>query len=62
MIFMSKWEQIARHVKVVYGSFVDWDERFFICPDCGEPIYECDWASNYLSMCPICDFDWLEDA
>ena len=61
MIFMSKWEQIARHVKAVYDYFVDWDDRVFICPDCGEPIYECDWADNDLTTCPICDFDWLED-
>ena len=61
MIFMSKWEQIARHVRAVCGSFVDWDERFFICPECGEPIYECDWADHDLTTCPVCDFDWLED-
>ena len=60
MIFMSKWERIARHVRTVYGSFVDWDERFFICPDCGEPIYECDWAGDDFAVCPVCEFDWTE--
>ncbi len=58
MILMSKWEQIARHVRTVYGSFIDWDERFFICPDCGEPIYECDWADHDFTTCPVCEFDW----
>ena len=55
------WEQMAHLVEVNYGCQVDWEERFFICPDCGEPIYECDWADSDLVsttdtfICPICD-------
>lgn len=45
---------------------VDWQEGYFICPHCGEPIYDCDWANadyypddidemrDYLAQCPIC--------
>lgn len=52
------WESNAKYVGRVYGSFVDWDERFYICPECGEPVYECDWDENDLSdaICPICGF------
>ena len=58
---MSKWEKIANFVAQVYGVFVDWDERFFECPDCGEPIYECDWSDAELDHCPVCEFEWEEE-
>ena len=48
------WESNAKYVEKVYGSFVDWEERFYICPECGEPVYECDWNENDL-----CDVDHL---
>lgn len=52
------WEINARYVEDVYGSFVDWQERFYICPECGEPIYECDWTPAELEdlICPICEY------
>lgn len=55
---MNKWESNANYVARVYGSFVDWDECFYICPECGEPIYECDWDEDELwdAYCPICGF------
>ena len=55
---MSAWEKMAYHVESVYGAYVDWDERFFNCPECEEPIYECDWADDELDSCPVCEFDW----
>ena len=55
---MSKWERIALHCQDEYGIFVDWEEGFFICPECGEPIYECDWEDDELSGCPVCEFEW----
>lgn len=53
---MSMWEKNARYVEETFGSYVDWEERFYICPECGEPIYECDWSEDILlySYCPIC--------
>lgn len=30
---MTKWETIAKQVEKDYGTQVDWDERFFICPN-----------------------------
>jgi len=52
------WEERAKEVEQVYGTYVDWKERFYECPDCGEPVYECDWNDSILKafICPICEF------
>jgi len=55
---MKKWEMIALALEVTYGVYVDWKERFFNCPECGEPIYEDDWIDDDLICCPVCDFAW----
>lgn len=34
------WEKLAKAVEKEYGCQVDWDEEFFICPECGEPVYK----------------------
>ena len=51
------WTENARIIEEVYGGFVDWEERFYICPYCGEPVYECDWTGADLAefLCPICE-------
>ena len=55
---MGIWESNARYLESVYGVYVNWEERFYICPECGEPVYECDWDVNELCdyYCPICTF------
>jgi hypothetical protein len=50
------WEAAAKFCEDTFGVYVDWEERFFHCPECDEPIYECDWSN--FSMCPICEIDW----
>ena len=52
------WEANAKYVEETYGAHVDWEERFYECPECGEPVYECDWDVNMLTwfLCPICEF------
>ncbi len=52
------WEQMAKHNQETYGIYVDWEERFFNCPECGEPIYECDWGHLLSDYCPICENVW----
>ena len=42
---MSNWEKVARYCQEVYGSYIDWEERFFIEGECQEPIYEEDYNS-----------------
>ena len=51
------WELAAEYAEEVYGIQVDEEEEFFICPDCGEPIYKCDWTDSDFMICPICDFN-----
>ena len=55
---MSHWEQTARYLLETYtGTWVDWKERYYICPECGEAIYECDWEENdFGDLCPVCFF------
>ena len=55
------WCEAAEYCEKVYGAYVDWDERFFECPECGEPIYECDWDEHDWSICPVCDFTFVEE-
>lgn len=50
------WQDVANFVEKDYGGYVDWDEEFFLCPECGEPIYKCDY--HYIDMgmiCPVCE-------
>ena len=56
------WEYVARKVQKEYGAYVDWDERFYTCPECGEPIYEADQEDadfmypEDIVICPVCEF------
>ena len=35
------WYYVAQYIiEPVYGGYVDWEEEFFECPECGEPIYK----------------------
>ena len=56
------WENLAKYCQEVYGVFIDWEERFFICPECAEPIYEDDWSTDELGgCCPVCGTDWYDE-
>lgn len=56
---MTNWEYIAKKCENDYGIEPDWDDLVFDCPNCGEPLFECDWAEedfvkdNYY-ICPVC--------
>jgi predicted RNA-binding Zn-ribbon protein involved in translation (DUF1610 family) len=55
---MLEWFNNAHTVELVYGGYVNWVEKFYICPECGEPIYWSDWSEKDLEdcICPICEF------
>lgn len=59
---MWLWENNARFVADIFDCEVDWKERFYICPCCGEPVYEEDWDEDELReyYCPICEDEDLE--
>lgn len=52
------WEVNARDVES-YGGEVNWEERYYICLECGEPIYEDEWTrSEFIDfVCPICEWE-----
>lgn len=59
----KKWENAAVHCVSTYGVHVDDEESFFICPECGEPIYRDDYNEELEGMfdcCPICGFEWYD--
>ena len=53
------FETVALYCERNYGTLYDRDEEFFICPECGEPIYKDDWRDNdfFLGNPP---FNWKE--
>lgn len=52
----TMWEVIAMEMHETYGAMVDFDEKFFICPECGEPVYADDWEDIDFDgvKCPLC--------
>lgn len=62
-LYLTQWEKNAYDVLFNYGGHVDWDEKFYECPFCGEPVYDCEWTGNDLGsfICPICEDEDLEE-
>lgn len=64
---VTLWRKIAEYCEDTYGVHVDWDEKFFECPECGEPIYQADWVNGDFYgedgewICPICEYIIKED-
>ena len=55
----NPWKDNAITVEQEFGGFVDYGERFYICPECGEPVYESDWPIYKFEdfICPICEWE-----
>lgn len=58
MVKIMNWEKAAKFCEETFGTFVDWEERSFICPECDEPILCEDWLNHNWSMCPVCETCW----
>lgn len=61
---MATWKEMALAWEERYGSYIDWEERFVECGECGgEPIYECDYPEVETTfedgerwyLCPVCE-------
>lgn len=52
----TMWEANAITAEATYGMYVNWEDKFYLCPFCGEPVYECDWSEDEFEdyICPIC--------
>lgn len=58
------FEKFAQTIEKEFGMYFDREEEFVECPECGEPLYDCDWApSEYMKVssdghviwqCPVC--------
>ena len=58
---IKSWEAAMIHCESTFGVQVDTEEEFFICVECGEPIYKEDWADyDDWTCCPICEESWLD--
>ena len=58
---MIEWFETSKIVAEEYGTQVDYEEEFFICPECGESIYAEDWEDyENWDKCPICEFNFKE--
>lgn len=64
-----KWREFANAIISEYDTIAyidsDEDDNCIYCPECGEPIYECDYPEIETDkdrnlICPICEciFDW----
>ena len=53
---MFTWHEAAVMCEELYGVEVHMKDGYFVCPICGEVIYECDWRDHEdWSICPICE-------
>lgn len=51
------WNWAAKIVEEEFGGYVNWEEEYFICPECGEPVLADDWDDTDFALatiCPIC--------
>lgn len=53
---MTTWKEAADFCRNTFGCHVNYKEKTFICPECGEPVYNDDWDDpNWVwDECPIC--------
>lgn len=60
LIREDAWMKVAKYCEKTYGTYADFDEGYFICPECDEPVYKCDWEDSDFHICPVCEFNFYE--
>ena len=55
------WLVAGTYCEDVYGVPLNTEEGYFICPECGELLFEDDWEWYSWETCPICGFEFMED-
>ena len=59
---MFDWHTAGTYCEEVYGIALDTKEGYFVCPSCGEMIYEDDWHDHDdWEVCPICGDYFCDD-
>ena len=56
---MVRWHEAGTYCEEFYGSALNTAEGWFICPECGEILYEEDYEDHYWDECPICGFEFF---
>ena len=57
---MFTWLEAAVLCEELYGVETNMKEGYFVCPECGEPLYEVDWKCHNWEICPICGFEFMD--
>jgi len=63
---MDIFDRLCTAADEEYGMCIDREEGWFTCPECGEPVYLCDWKDEDFNTeegfgCPICGFTMIEE-
>ena len=59
---MLTWLEAGTYCEETFGVTLMIKEGFFVCPECGEPIFEEDWRDHDdWETCPICGFEFFEE-
>lgn len=58
---MNTWLEAGTYCEETYGMSLNTEEEYFVCAECGEPIFKDDWRKHDdWEVCPICGFNFLE--
>lgn len=57
---MFTWLEVAVMCEELYGVETNMKEGYFVCPECGEPLFCEDWKRHNWETCPICGFEFME--
>ena len=53
------WLVAGTYCEETFGATLNSKEGYFVCPECGELLFEMDWENHDWSVCPICDFEFM---